>query len=170
MIEKLFHILFIAMLPVSELRGAIPLGIWHFKVAWYITVPVAILGNLIPVFPILYFLEFIKRIMSKWNFTRRIIYFFYHRAEKKDRLIKKYGFIGLVLFVAIPFPTTGAWTGSLIAHILGLPPIRSFFAVSIGVIFAAVIVTTLSLLGWIGAFIGGVLLLSFTIISIIRKD
>jgi len=85
----------------------------------------------------------------KFKFYRKTFGFFHKRAEKKskevDKNMKNLGYLALCLFVAIPFPITGAWTGTLISWVLGLNKIKSFFAIALGVIIAGIIVSLVSL-------------------------
>jgi len=112
----------------------------------------AVIGNLIPVFPILLFLNPVMKLLQKVSFMRGFLSFLRLRAQKNKKLIQKYEELGLLLFVAIPLPVTGAWTGSLIASLFGLKPIRSFIFITGGVIGAGMVVLSIILLGKIGIF------------------
>ncbi|MDZ4230285.1 MAG: small multi-drug export protein, partial [Dehalococcoidales bacterium] len=89
-------------------------------------------------------------------------------AERHTETIEKYERIGLMIFVAIPLPWTGAWTASMLASLLGITFRRAFFSVAAGVIISGAIVTTLVLLGWIGAVIAGLALITLAIISLTK--
>ena len=156
--SKELVVLVIAALPVLELRGAIPIAINMFGLPWYYAFFLALIGNLRPVPFILLFLEALTRVLGKADILRRMLDWLFERTRRRGRIIERYERIGLALFVAIPLPATGAWTGSLAASLLGLPFRHAFLAILAGVFVAGVIVTCLSLLGWIGAIIAGVTL------------
>jgi len=151
-------VIVIAALPVFELRGAIPVAINMFHLPWYYAFSLALIGNLLPVPFILLFLEAIARVLGKADIFRGMLDWLFERTRRRGRIVERYERIGLALFVAIPLPVTGAWTGSLVASLLGLPFKHAFLAILAGVFVAGVIVTCLSLLGWIGAAIAGVAL------------
>lgn len=148
----------IATLPIVELRGAVPVGINLFRMPWYTAVLLSLVGNMVPIFLILFLLERVTAWLSRIGFFARFFEWLFARTRRKSGLIERYEFWGLVLFVAIPLPVTGAWTGSVAAVIMGIRYWRALLAISIGVLIASVIVTTLSLLGTWGAVIAGVAL------------
>jgi uncharacterized membrane protein len=142
--------------PIIELRGALPIAIdvYHIPTAWaFLT---AYLGNLFPVPFILMFLDPIVKFLSKIKTFERLINWLFERTRRRGKLVERYKRLGLILFVAIPLPVTGAWTGSLLAFLLGFKFKHAFLCIAVGVFIAGVIVTTLTLLGWIGAIIAGV--------------
>lgn len=149
-------ILIIAALPISELRGAIPVAINLFHLPWYYALSLAVIGNLLPIPLILLFLDSISKQLSKIGFFKRMFDWLFELARKRGGLVERYERIGLILFVAIPLPITGAWTGSLVAVLLGLRFRHAFVSIFIGIIIAGAIVTCLSLLEWIGAVIAGI--------------
>ncbi|HIP25299.1 MAG TPA: ligand-binding protein SH3 [Archaeoglobus profundus] len=129
-------------MPLSELRGGIPLALYlgYSPLESYV---LAVLGNIIPVPFILLLLDKIKNIKIK--FISKIYLATTTRIEKQRSVIEKYGYVGLMLFVAVPLPITGAWTGSFLAFLLGLNKLKSFLAISVGVSLAGVIVTLTSI-------------------------
>jgi uncharacterized membrane protein len=137
----------LAMLPISELRGAIPVGIAVYKFSYLKAFSIALIGNLIPVLPILIFFGKVECILRKNAMANRFVDWFIHRAEKQSATVKELGAIGLMLFVAVPLPGTGAWAGSLVAFLLGLDIKKSFLYISLGVLIAAVLVLLLTHLG-----------------------
>ncbi len=151
-------VVIIAMLPIVELRGAVPVGINLFGMAWWKAVPLSVAGNMIPIFLILLLLNRLVVWLRHIPFFRRFFEWLFRRTRKKSGLIEKYEFWGLVLFVSIPLPVTGAWTGSVAAVIMGIPYWRSMLAIFIGVLIAGGVVTALSFLGIWGAVIAGVAL------------
>ncbi len=140
-LSKEMIVLFISMLPISELRGAIPLAVLHFKFPIYKAYIIAVIGNLIPVLPIIYFLEPIRKFLSKIKIFKIFFEWLYRRTYKKSQKVMKYGAIGLSLFVAIPLPVTGAWTGSVAAIIFDIKPHYAFPAIILGVILAGIVVS-----------------------------
>ncbi|HUX12722.1 MAG TPA: small multi-drug export protein [Spirochaetia bacterium] len=137
----------LALLPISELRGAIP-----YALANGIPVVVSFLYctalNAL-VAPIVYlFLSTIHRLLYRIAGYRRLFDRIIERARSKmQEKVERYGYVGVMLFVAIPLPVTGAYTGTLGAWILGLDRRKTFLAVAAGVCIAGVIVTTVSVLG-----------------------
>ncbi|MBE0432920.1 small multi-drug export protein [candidate division WOR-3 bacterium] len=149
-----------SMLPVIELRGALPLAINVFNIDWPKAFLIAYIGNMIPAPLILWLLGPAVRLLSRIGIFRRFFDWLFERTRKKgNRIIEKYQEIGLMAFVAIPLPGTGAWTGALVAFLFGLEFKMSLLIIGIGVLIAGVIVTSLCLLGWLGAVIAGLSLL-----------
>ena len=107
----------------------------------------AIIGNLLPVPLILLFFDSASRLLSKISFFNRILTWLYERTRKRGKVIDRYERIGLALFVAIPLPVTGAWTGALAAVIFWLRFKNAFLSICIGVLTAGVIITCLSYFG-----------------------
>jgi len=142
------EVLVFAASPISELRGAIPWAILKLHFPWYYAFLVAVIGNLLPVPFILIFLDTFSRLLSKMSVFEKMLQWLFERTRRRGKIIERYGWIGLVLFVAIPLPVTGAWTGSLAAVLFGLKFKHAFLAIFIGVLIAGVIVTCATLLGW----------------------
>ena len=140
----------ISMVPIVELRGGIPIGV-NMGVKWYYAVPICMIGNMIPV-PFIFF--FARKILE-WGKDKKFIGKFFtwclekghHGGEKLKAKAGKGMFFALLLFVGIPLPGTGAWTGTLAASLLDLDFKKSILAVTLGVILAAVIITAATLLG-----------------------
>ena len=139
---------FCSMLPIIEFRGAIPLG-WVLNLPWWQTALFSIAGNLLPVPFILLFIRAILRWMrdSRVKFFSNIAAWLDRKIEKHKGTIEKYSYWGVVIFVAVPLPGTGAWTGTLIASVLGLEPKKSFLAAALGVLGATAIMTVISYCG-----------------------
>jgi len=147
-ISNILAVLAIAASPISELRGAIPVAITVFQFPYYYAFLVAIIGNLLPVPFILLFLDSVSQMLSKVSPFSRILNWLFERTRRRGKIIQKYQRIGLVLFVAIPLPVTGAWTGSLAAVLFGLKFKHAFLSIFIGILIAGTIVTCACLLGW----------------------
>lgn len=147
-LSDVLWVLGIAAAPISELRGAIPIAIAGFHFPWYYAFLLAIIGNLLPVPFILLFLDTISRSMSKIGAFERMLQWLFERTRRRGKIIERYERIGLILFVAIPLPVTGAWTGSLAAVLFGLRFKHALLSIFIGVLIAGIIVTSATLLGW----------------------
>jgi len=151
-------IVIISAIPIIELRGSIPFGVNLMGMPWYTVFPLAIIGNLLPVPFLLLFTEFISKELSRIPVFEKFFTWLFKKTREKSGAIAQYKHIGLALFVAIPLPGTGAWTGSIAAVLLSMDRKWAVISVTAGVLIAAVIVTMLCLLGWVGAIIAGVAL------------
>jgi len=159
-------VVIISALPVVELRGALPVAIRLFDLPWYQALYLALIGNLLPVPLLLLFFESVASVTSKTDTGRRLVDWVFKRTRKHAAIVEKYERIGLTLFVAIPLPGTGAWTGSIAAFLCGLKFNRSFLSIAAGVVISGAIVTALCLLGWGGAVIVGLALSALAIIGL----
>ncbi|MBI5755031.1 small multi-drug export protein [Candidatus Peregrinibacteria bacterium] len=132
-----------AMLPVTELRGSIPLAMEVFKMPAWKAFALATAGNIVIVFFLLRFLEPISNFLRKHSkfFEKFFKKLFEKTRAKHSEKFNRYGAIFLVTFVGIPLPGTGGWTGALIAFIFGIPYWRAAYLVSLGVIIAGVLIT-----------------------------
>jgi len=137
----------LSMAPIIELRLTIPVAIGKFHLPWYYAFLLAVTGNLVPVPIILLFFDAFARLLSKIGIFKRILDWLFERTRRRAKIIERYKRIGLILFVAIPLPVTGAWTGSLAAALLGFKFRHAFLSIFIGILIAGIIVTSLSLLG-----------------------
>jgi len=143
----------LSVLPISELRGGLPLAVNYALENNVPILPVFLLiliSNIIVIFLIFFFLDFLHESFMKLPPYRKTFDFFLRRIRKRAEKIEKkmsiYGFLALTFFVAIPLPVTGAWTGCLIAWVLGLDRKKSIGAIGLGVVIAGAIV----LLGSLG--------------------
>ncbi|MBQ4509897.1 MAG: small multi-drug export protein [Clostridia bacterium] len=133
------------MIPIIELRGAVPMGA-VFDMPWYLTYVLSVLGNMVPVPFILLLIKKVIELMSKSKvkFFNKIANFLLRKVEKKRAKIEKYAFWGVCFFVAIPLPVTGAWTGSLVASMIDMKPWKAFLSCLLGVMISGVIMTVIS--------------------------
>jgi len=161
--SKELVVLIISALPLLELRGALPVAINLFHFPWYYALLLAIIGNLAPVPILLLFLNVFSRFLGRISIFERMLHWLFERTRRRGKIVEKYKKIGLTLFVAVPLPVTGAWTGVLVAVLFGLTFKHAFLSIFIGICIAGIIVTCLSLLGWIGAVIAGIGLISLAI-------
>ncbi len=141
---KILMTFLVSMVPIIELRGAIPIATGAGLSPW-IAIPVAIVGNLLPV-P--FIILFIKKIFAWMRATspklNAVVDKMEAKAEKNKDRVLKYAFWGLALFVAIPLPGTGAWTGALVAAMLDMPLKKAFPSIAIGVVSAGVVIAFIS--------------------------
>ena len=143
-LNELLSVIVVSALPISELRGGIPLAI-YYGIPIFQAYLICVVANALPVPFLLLFLDRIGKILDKFSLTSKVYRYFVERTERKRDIIDKYGYPGLAIFVAIPLPITGAWTGSLLAFLLGLKTLKSFIFISIGILVAGVIVSLASL-------------------------
>lgn len=148
----------LATLPVLELRGAIPVGYWLQLKPTMLTV-LSVLGNMVPVpFIILYLKKFATFLAGKNKSASQFLDKLFEMAKAKAGPVEEFQWLGLMLFVAVPFPGTGAWTGAIIASILDMPFWPGVSANFVGVVLAGLLVNLLVNLGLKYAIITGVLL------------
>ncbi|MCX8181507.1 MAG: small multi-drug export protein [Candidatus Methanomethyliaceae archaeon] len=142
--ETLLNIFLIALSPVLESRVAIPYGI-SSGVELPIVLLISFLGNMVPVPFLLLTMQSIERWMTRReddSYLKRLFVRYINNLRKRGAsTINKYGFIGLTIFVALPVPGTGAWTGSVLAYLFGIELKRSTFAILIGVLISIFIIT-----------------------------
>ena len=147
---KIIGITFISMIPIIELRGSIPVG-FVMGLPWYASLVCSIIGNMLPVPVILLFVVKVFEFMKKHNILTKFVNKMEQKAMNRSEKVSKGEFWGLMLFVAIPLPGTGAWTGALIAALLKMNRRDSFLSILLGVIIAGTLVTlgTYGILGFI---------------------
>lgn len=150
----------IAMVPIVELRGAVPIGNNLFNLPIWQTLILSILGNILPIVLVLLLLKRMVNWLGGIPIFRRFFDWLFKRTKKRSGVIARFEFWGLVIFVGIPLPMTGAWTGSVAAVLLGMPYWRALLGILLGVLLAGAIVLSLSLLGWWGALIAGIALIT----------
>jgi uncharacterized membrane protein len=137
----------LCLLPISELRGGLPYALSH-DVPLLLAYPICVAANAL-VAPLVYlFLSSLHRLLVRWPLYDRLFQRIVERARRKVHAkVEKYGYAGLILFVAIPLPITGAYTGTLGAWILGMDRRKTILAVCAGVTIAGVIVAAVASLG-----------------------
>ena len=133
----------ISMIPILELRGGL-LAASLLKISAAKALPICIVGNIIPIPFILLFIRQIFKWMKKTKLFRGLIIKMENRAMGKSDQIKRYEFLGLLLFVGIPLPGTGAWTGALIASLLEVDIKKSSIAILCGLFMASAIMYIVS--------------------------
>lgn len=136
-----------AMTPVGELRLAIPIAIYTYNVTWYLALPIAVLGNMVPVLILIYGLNRISNLLVSLPSPISGLFQWHENRLRRihSRRFDRYGALALVILVAIPLPMTGAWTGSLAAWTFRISPNRSIPLIALGVLIAGIIVTVVTL-------------------------
>ncbi len=142
MLPKELVTLILAMLPISELRGAIPYGVCN-KIPYLKVLLLSVVGNLLPVIPLYFLLDSIMDFFNRFKTGKRFSRWLITYTLQKSKLIEVYEMIGLIIFIGIPLPMTGAWTGTLASVLLKLRFRYYLIGVIGGVFLAAGIVSVL---------------------------
>ena len=144
---RLFWAVLLTIMPVTELRVGLPVAIFYaieHSIPIWLIFSLIVLLNVLVIFFIFYFLDNLHHIFLRSNFYRKLFEKYVGKFQKKvDRFEKKYetlGFFALVLFVAVPLPGTGAWTGCLLSWVIGLDRKKSILAISLGVLIAGLFI------------------------------
>lgn len=143
---KAFITFLISMVPVVELRGAIPYGMAQGLAPWTACM-ISIIGNMLPVPFILLFIRKVLHWMKRYPKLGRIAEKLERRAANKSGRVQKSELVGLCLLVAIPLPGTGAWTGALVAALMEMRLKRALPTILFGVVLAGIVVTLVMALG-----------------------
>lgn len=139
MLKDILKTLFIGMLPVLEIRGAIPVGVAAGMDPWSAFF-IGFVGNMLPVPFLILLTRKIIEWMKKHHILDKLTSFLERKGSQKAQTVQKYSFWGLFILVAIPLPGTGAWTGALVASLLDMRLKRALPAIAMGVIVAGLIV------------------------------
>ncbi|MDR2608753.1 MAG: small multi-drug export protein [Treponema sp.] len=138
---------FLSFLPISELRGGIPFAVAN-GIPWYLAYIYCVILNALVAPACWIFLSTLHKLFLKMKWYETLFDRFINRArDKLSKGVEKWGWIGIAIFVAVPLPVTGAWTGTLGAWVLGISKRRTMLAVIIGVAIAGIIVTAVVMLG-----------------------
>jgi uncharacterized membrane protein len=150
------QIFLFSMFPWLEARYIIPYSMLSFGWEWWQAFPLAILGNILPIPFILLFFRRVEKFLRKYSFWVKIMDWLFARTRKKaDNKITKYSYLGLFVFVALPIPFTGGWTGALIAYLFDLKFSKSLIAICLGIITAALIMIVVTLyVRWMLTYLG----------------
>ena len=156
---RLIYAIILTLLPISELRVGLPLGVLYAlenNMPVFLIFSVIVLLNILIIFFIFWFLDNLHTFFMRFGFYHRSFEIFLKKFQKKvDKFERRYdslGFLALIIFVAIPLPGTGAWTGCLLAWLLGLDRKKSIMAISLGIVIAGVLILLASL-GFINLFL-----------------
>jgi uncharacterized membrane protein len=145
LIINILKIAFISALPITELRGAIPIALIIYKMPIFPAYFFAVLGNIMPVIFLLLYLKPFSDFLCRWHFLNIFFKWLFKRTQQYEEKFEKYGALFLLVFVAVPLPGTGAWTGSIAAFVFGIRFWYAFPAIVGGIIIAGIIVTLTSL-------------------------
>lgn len=138
-----FALFLVSMVPLIELRGAVPLGL-AAGMPWFEVLPICYLGNLLPIPFVILFAERLLAWLSRLPLFRKPATWYTQKLNSKKGRVTKYARLGLFLFVAVPLPGTGAWSGAAIAALLKMKPLRAFFSIACGVVAAGLIMAAAS--------------------------
>lgn len=134
-------VIIVSALPILELRGGLPLAYLHYSFSLGKSSLLSIIGNLLPIIPVLILFQPISNWLMRLKPYKRIYDWLYQRTLKKSSNVEKYGAIGLMLFTALPLPTTGAYSACVAAIIFGIRFRYAFLSIAAGVLVAAIIVS-----------------------------
>lgn len=139
----------IAASPIVELRGAIPVAMGIFYFSWPKALILSLIGNLLPIIPIIWFLgELSDYLSKKFVFFNNFFNWLFERTrERTANSLNRWGKWALIFFVAIPLPFTGVWTASVAAFLFGIKYRQAFWSISLGAILAGILVTILTYFG-----------------------
>ena len=137
-----FYVAAISALPWIELRGGIPVGVFTFHMNPLLAFAIATVANCLIIYPAFIFLDWFFDLMNRIPFMAKMIK---KTQDNAKPYVDKYGMLGLGVFVAIPLPGTGAYSGALAAHIFGIKGKKAFISIALGVVGAGIIVTLVTL-------------------------
>jgi len=145
--NSLLNAIILSLLPISELRGGIPVAVYG-GVNIFVAYIVCVIANILIIPIVFLFLEFIHHRLEWFTWYKRVFDRFLERTRKKvHKRVEKYGYFGLFLFTAIPLPITGAYTATVGAWFLGMKRCKSVAAIACGVLVSGLIVSTIVVLG-----------------------
>lgn len=142
--KKIIYIMLISAVPLIEQRGAIPFGILYYGLNPFLVMFVSFIGSLMPVPFVLLLFNKIFAWMQRFKFFSKLNSYISGKLDRGQKRIEKYKEIGLMIFVAIPLPTTGLWTGSAVAAFLDMKFKKALLYVILGGMISAVIITAIS--------------------------
>ena len=142
-----FLLFIFSMLPITECRLTIPFGILVFGLPWYLVFFICVIANAIIGVFLIVALDWLINVFSRIGFFNRLIEKLIYSSKGKYHKYNRFKSSGLLLFVGIPLPGTGAWTGALVSYVIGLHKGLSMIAIIQGVILSGIIMTILSLTG-----------------------
>jgi len=153
-------VILMAMIPFGELRTSIPFAMAIYKMGVLQAFALSVMGNMLPVVPLLLFLDPVSNWLRKYSIFDSFFSWLFARTRRYDDRMQKYGSLGLIPFVAIPLPITGAWTACAVAFVFGIRSRYAFAAILAGVIIAGIIVT-LSCMGGPKAYLALIEIINF---------
>lgn len=132
-------VMIVSCFPIIELRGSIPLALSVFQMPFWEAYAWGVVGNMLPILPLLILFQPLSKFLMRYSWYSRMYSWLYYRTMRKGKDIEKYGALGLILFTAIPIPTTGAWTACLAASFFNIRLTYAFISIFIGVLLAGLI-------------------------------
>ncbi len=141
MVLESIQVILMAMIPFGELRASIPFAIGFYEMSATQAFFLSVIGNMLPVVPLLLFLDPVSNWLRRYSIFESFFTWLFVRTRRYNNRIEKYGALGLIPFVAIPLPVTGAWTACAVAFVFGIRCRYAFPAILAGVIIAGIIVT-----------------------------
>ena len=145
--NQFLEILFMSMIPIGELRFSIPYFILKEQVMWQKVFIVSILGNIFIGILVLYIIAPVMFFLKKNRYFYKIINYILNRTRSKSLIINNYKLMGLILFVGIPLPLTGVWTGALASYLFSMSRKRAMLGIVLGVLLSSFIVLFITLAG-----------------------
>ena len=141
------QIVMVSSFPITELRFSIPYYILFKSVDWKIAFTYSIIGNILIGALIVYVIGPLMYYLKKYSFFAKPINYILDRTKTKSRLVDNFKTLGLIVFIGIPLPFTGVWTGSLAGYLFSIPKKKVILGIVLGVLMSATIVTAITLLG-----------------------
>ena len=137
------RVILLATIPIGELRASIPIGIKFYEMDPLQVFVLSVMGNMLPVIPLLLFLDPVSNWLRRYTIFDRFFKWLFSRTRRYNynNRVDKYGSLALIPFVAIPLPWTGAWTACAVAFVFGIRHRYAFSAIFAGVVMAGIIVT-----------------------------
>lgn len=140
-LPKEIIVILIAMLPISELRGAIPVAITVFNFSITKSFFLALTGNFLFVIPLLLFLNNLHIYFMKLYWYNKFFTWWMNKIKARSKIVEEFKFLGLIIFVGIPLPMTGAWSGCVASYLLGIKFWHAVLGCFLGILIAGIIVT-----------------------------
>lgn len=141
-------VIFISALPILELRGGLPIAYAYYEFSFWKSFFLSVFGNLLPIIPLLLLFQPLSNWLLRFKWYEKMYNWLYHRTIQKSKNVEKYGAIGLILFTAIPLPTTGAYSACVAASIFVIRFKYAFLSIAAGVIIAGLGIGLLSYSIW----------------------
>jgi len=138
------QVMILSALPITELRATIPIAI-GLGMEPMVALFYALLGNFIPVIPLLLWLPSVFSLLNEYECSRKLVQWVFSRTRAKSVKIQKYGALGLVLLLSVPLPLTGAWSGCIAAFLFGIPFRVALPAITLGLVICGILVTFASI-------------------------
>ena len=134
-------VLTVAAVPLTGLRGSLPLAILFYNMPFIKAFTLSVVGNMLPVIPLLFFLRYLTKELNRVPLFKKFFNWWFTKTRARSALVEKYEIIGLCIFVAIPLPLTGAWSGCVAAYLFNLKFRYAVPAIFLGIFLAGVIVS-----------------------------